>query len=169
MLQIGVYIQKTPAIITSVSTTGMPEKTYHILHIRVSIKHPRRRDGVSLCCSNERKRKSQFYWLLFNKWTQIHILTNAPMEKRTNMPWKFFLLTALCTCHVQEARKLRHIMKQGCIDKRQFTRQAFPCLHFVKQQIVSLFTVIQRIVHLITHQFVIFQQMMIGAFRKQKR
>lgn len=44
-----------------------------------------------------------------------------------------------------------------------------PTLNLIHQQTVSFFAVIYRIVELFCYQFVVFDQLMIGIFRKQQR
>ena len=149
-------------------TRRLPQKLHHVFHFRIVAQHPSWRNGTVVCRVDESQGIGQLTRRKTDKCVEGSMRTNLSL---------IFLLYQLsqssilpfCIHEVEEPVKFRFTSQQGSENPAFLLRQRMPAFHLVKQKVARLLAVVHRIVHLVTHQFVILQQSVVGPFRKQQR
>ena len=169
IFQIVVRIKVFSAVVASFGAACVSETMHNVLHIRIVMQHPRRRNGVTLGCADESKSESQLYGLLFYNCGKVGMPAYASIIGRMDVFYKRGFVTHFGINHGEKACKLRYVMQQCSVYESLRYRQRFPFGNFVHQQIARLFAIVYRIVHLLVHKFVVLQQMMVRTFGEEQR
>ena len=169
LLQIIIHVEKLLAVIATFEAIRVSETLNYSLYVWIMIQNPRRRDGIMLCSADESEGKSQFYRLLNDNSLKVSVLADLSMIDGLDKCSQFFFLANVSIDHCHKAMKLLYIVEQCSVNALHLVSQRVPFCQFVHHQVAGFGTVIDGIIHLFANQFVIFQQMMIRAIRKEQR
>lgn len=118
-------------------------------------------------CVDQRQCISQFAGVVLDQWFEFDILADATSVDGGDLFAEVTILWAGAH-QIEESVELRLPPQQRSEESSFLFGPCIPTGHLVQKQISGLFTVVDRIVHLIADQFIILDESMIGTFGKEQ-
>ena len=146
---------------------GMAQLLDDELHARVVVQYPSRRDGAVVGCVDQRQCVGQFAGVVFDQWFEFNVLADAASIDGGDLFVEVTILWA-GTHQIEESVELRLPPQQHSEESPFLFGPCIPTGHLVQKQITGLFTVVDRVVHLIADQLIILDESMIGTFGKEQ-
>ena len=158
-------IQCLAAIGASICT-GCPAQIFdYIFDLGIISHQPRRCDGVLVLGPNQGQSISQFHRIVTKQREKLRIGADLSFVLRTDQFGHIDVVGPKVNI-AEKAVKLRVIIQQTAKNLLHLRRQLKEGINLVVEKCSCLFAVIDRIVQLIALQLIVFQQSVIGAFRK---
>lgn len=124
-------------------------------------------DGAVIGRVNQCQCIGQFAGVVFDQWFEFDILADATSVDGGDLFAEVTILWA-GTHQIEESVELRLSPQQRSEESPFLFGPCIPTGHLVQKQITGLFTVVDRVVHLIADQLIILDEPMIGTFGKEQ-
>ena len=166
-----VNVEHAVAILAALGAMGMAEHKDDMLYLGIMVEHPARSSRSVVVCADEGQGVCQAARRLGCKSRNVGMGADMMVVFRKNQ----FRNSYVCIIrfegsHIhQKSAELLFVLEQQGEDPPLLLRQLMPCSDLVHQQFLGFLAVIDRIVHLLAHQFVVLHQMMVRTLGEEER